>query len=57
VALFITVNLVFATFASVITVYVAPGAAGSGIPDLMAYFNNADIPDGYLNFNTFIVKV
>lgn len=57
VGLYLTENLAFATLASMSVLYFAPSAAGSGIPELMAYFNNAHIDLGYLSFNTFIAKV
>jgi H+/Cl- antiporter ClcA len=57
VALYLVQNMFFATLACMSVVYFAPEAAGSGIPDLMTYFNNAYIAPGYLNFNTFVAKV
>lgn len=57
VGLYLAENLIFASLACISVVYFAPSAAGSGIPELMTYFNNAYIEPGYLSFNTFVAKV
>lgn len=43
-------------FASVITAYMAPAAAGSGIPEVKAYLNGVDAP-GIFSLRTLVVKV
>ena len=57
VGLYLVENLIFASLACMSVIYFAPSAAGSGIPELMTYFNNAYINPGYLSFNTFVAKV
>ncbi|XP_043806511.1 putative chloride channel-like protein CLC-g isoform X2 [Manihot esculenta] len=49
-------NLVLTLFASIITAFVAPAAAGSGIPEVKAYLNGVDAP-GILSLRTFVVKI
>ncbi|XP_010541946.1 PREDICTED: putative chloride channel-like protein CLC-g [Tarenaya hassleriana] len=49
-------NLVLTLFASVITAFVSPAAAGSGIPEVKAYLNGVDAP-GIFSFRTLIVKI
>ncbi len=36
--------IVLAFFASYITIYIGPGAMGSGVPELMAYLNGVNYP-------------
>ena len=55
--IYILLNLGFALAACCTVIGLAPTAAGSGIPDLMAYLNNAAIADGFLSFPTFLAKV
>ena len=43
VALFIVWNLSLALVASLLVVYVAPGARGSGIPEVKAYLNGVNV--------------
>lgn len=43
-------------FAAVLTVYVAPAAAGSGIPEVKAYLNGVDAPNIF-SLKTLVVKV
>ena len=43
-------------FAAVITAFIAPAAAGSGIPEVMAYLNGVDAPDVF-SLKTLVVKV
>ena len=49
-------NFVLTLFASIITAFVAPAAAGSGIPEVKAYLNGVDAP-GIFAFKTLIVNV
>lgn len=42
--------------ASIVTVYIAPAAAGSGIPEVKAYLNGVDAPDIF-SVKTLLVKV
>jgi chloride channel 7 len=42
--------------ATVLTVFVAPAAAGSGIPEVKAYLNGVDAPNIF-SLKTLIVKV
>lgn len=56
VMLYVLMNLAFASLACLFVVTLAPTAAGSGVPDLMAYLNNADIAPGFLSFSTFVIK-
>ncbi|KAE8792744.1 Calcium-dependent protein kinase 17 [Hordeum vulgare] len=42
--------------ATVLTVYVAPAASGSGIPEMKAYLNGIDAPNIFC-FKTLVVKV
>ncbi|CAL9053990.1 unnamed protein product [Musa banksii] len=53
---FASTNFVLLMFASVITTYISPAAAGSGIPEVMAYLNGVDAPDIF-SLKTFFVKV
>ncbi|KAF2310584.1 hypothetical protein GH714_014952 [Hevea brasiliensis] len=48
-------NLVLTLFASIVTAFVAPAAAGSGIPEVKAYLNGVDAP-GILSLRTLVVK-
>jgi chloride channel 7 len=49
-------NLILTLFASIITAFIAPAAAGSGIPEVKAYLNGVDAP-GIFSLRTLIVKV
>ena len=49
-------NLTLTLFASIITAFIAPAAAGSGIPEVKAYLNGVDAP-GIFSLRTLIVKV
>lgn len=53
---FLVSNFVLAFLATIITVFVAPAASGSGIPEIKAYLNGVDAP-GVLSLPTLIVKV
>lgn len=49
-------NLMLTLSAALITVFVSPAAAGSGIPEVKAYLNGVDAP-GIFSLNTLFVKV
>ncbi|XP_078150425.1 putative chloride channel-like protein CLC-g [Carex rostrata] len=53
---FMASNFVLTMFAAGITVFFAPAAAGSGIPEVKAYLNGVDAP-GIFSFRTLVVKV
>ena len=53
---FFTSNLALTLFASVITAFIAPAAAGSGIPEVKAYLNGVDAP-GIYTLQTLFIKV
>jgi chloride channel 7 len=55
-AVFLASNFALTMFAAVLTVYVAPAAAGSGIPEVKAYLNGVDAPNIF-SLKTLIVKV
>eukprot|EP01018_Ginkgo_biloba_P013954 Gb_06773 [translate_table: standard] len=49
-------NLILVTLAAVLCAYIAPAAAGSGIPEVKAYLNGVDAPE-ILSPRTLIVKI
>ncbi|XVF34576.1 hypothetical protein REPUB_Repub18cG0070500 [Reevesia pubescens] len=49
-------NLGLTLFAAIITAFIAPAAAGSGIPEVKAYLNGVDAP-GIFSLRTLIVKI
>lgn len=53
---FFSSNFVLTLFASIITAFIAPAAAGSGIPEVKAYLNGVDAP-GIFTLKTLLVKV
>ena len=53
---FLTLSALFAAVASLLTVYVGPGAVASGTPELMAYLNGINYPK-FISVKTLIVKV
>ncbi|KAJ6796043.1 putative chloride channel-like protein CLC-g [Iris pallida] len=55
-AVFAGSNFVLTMFAAAVTAFFAPSAAGSGIPEVMAYLNGVDAPDA-LSLRTLLVKV
>jgi len=55
-ALFFFWNLALAVFSSVPVVYLAPGAKGSGIPEVKAYLNGVNIPQ-FMRLSTFVVMI
>lgn len=54
--MFLASNFALTMLATVLTVYVAPAAAGSGIPEVKAYLNGVDAPNIF-SLKTLIVKV
>lgn len=56
VALFFLWNLTLAMLSSVTVVYLAPGATGSGIPEVKAYLNGVNIPQ-FMRLSTLAVMV
>jgi chloride channel 7 len=46
----------FAAIGSAMTIYIGPGANGSGIADLMAYINGINYT-GFINWNTLWIKI
>ncbi|KAL6844057.1 hypothetical protein ACP4OV_025730 [Aristida adscensionis] len=55
-AVFLGSNFALTMLAAVLTVYVAPAAAGSGIPEVKAYLNGVDAPNIF-SLKTLIVKL
>lgn len=53
---FASSNFGLILFSSVITAFISPVAAGSGIPEVKAYLNGVDAP-GIFTLRTLIVKV
>lgn len=49
-------NFVLTMFAAAITAFIAPAAAGSGIPEVKAYLNGIDAPEIF-SFRTLVVKI
>ncbi|KAK4753926.1 hypothetical protein SAY87_002030 [Trapa incisa] len=49
-------NFVLTLFPAVITSYISPAAAGSGIPEVKAYLNGVDAP-GIFSLRTLVVKI
>ncbi|GAB2289171.1 hypothetical protein Dimus_023474 [Dionaea muscipula] len=49
-------NLALTLFASIITAFISPTAAGSGIPEVKAYLNGVDAPDIF-SPRTLVVKI
>ena len=54
--MFLVSNFLLTMFATALTVYVAPAAAGSGIPEVKAYLNGVDAPNIFC-LKTLLVKV
>jgi len=48
-------SLVFVLFSTLIVVFIAPAAAGSGIPEVIGFLNGVHIPKT-LNFKTLVIK-
>ncbi|XP_058112053.1 putative chloride channel-like protein CLC-g [Magnolia sinica] len=55
-AVFAVSNFILTLFSTVITAYIAPAAAGSGIPEVKAYLNGVDAPEIFAP-RTLIVKI
>lgn len=55
-AVWITLSIIFCSLAAFITVYYAPQAASTGIPETKAFLNGCDIK-GAFSLQTFVVKV
>ncbi|KAG8066458.1 hypothetical protein GUJ93_ZPchr0004g40047 [Zizania palustris] len=55
-AVFLVSNFGLTMFAAVLTVYVSPAAAGSGIPEVKAYLNGVDAPNIF-SLKTLLVKL
>jgi chloride channel 7 len=53
--LYMILGIAFAVTALVLTIYVAPGAQGSGIPEIMAYLNGINYP-GFISKRTLFIK-
>ncbi|GAB4828234.1 hypothetical protein Ancab_035146 [Ancistrocladus abbreviatus] len=49
-------NFVLTLFASIVTAFISPAAAGSGIPEVKAYLNGVDAPDIF-SMKTLVVKI
>ncbi|KAK8597884.1 hypothetical protein V6N13_095279 [Hibiscus sabdariffa] len=49
-------NLLLTLFAAILTAFISPAAAGSGIPEVKAYLNGVDAPDIF-SPRTLIVKI
>jgi chloride channel 7 len=54
--IFMGISILFGGVGSILTVFVGPGAVGSGIAELMGYFNGIDL-DGLIGVRTFLVKI
>jgi len=53
---FLALSVLFGGLAASMTVYIGPGAMGSGIAELMGYFNGLHIPQ-LIGIRTLIVKI
>lgn len=53
---YVSINLALVAISALLTVYVGPAAAGSGIVEVKAYLNGIDIPGIFL-FKTLVVKL
>lgn len=53
---FLVFSLLFGGVAALMTVFIAPGAASGGTPELMGYLNGVNIP-GLISLRTLVVKV
>ncbi|XP_078488881.1 H(+)/Cl(-) exchange transporter 7-like isoform X2 [Ciona intestinalis] len=54
--LWIAINVVLVTVASLLTVFLAPVAAGSGIPQIKCFLNGVKVPN-VVRFKTLVTKV
>lgn len=55
-SIFAASNLGLTLLASLITAFIAPEAAGSGIPEVKAYLNGVDAP-AIFSLRTLLIKV
>ena len=53
---FLSLSVIFGAIASLMTVYVGPGAMGSGTAELMAYLNGINYPK-FIGYRTLAVKI
>jgi chloride channel 7 len=53
---FIVLSLLFGGTAAIMTVFIAPGAASGGTPELMGYLNGINYPD-FIGVATLLVKI
>jgi chloride channel 7 len=53
---FLLTSVLFAGLAALLTIYIGPGAAGSGIAELMGYFNGIHVPK-LIGIRTLVVKI
>lgn len=53
---FVIISVIFGGLAALMTVYVGPGALGSGIAELMAYLNGIKYPN-FIGMRTLATKV
>lgn len=54
--IFLIISVIFAGTAAGMTIWIGPGAMGSGIAELMGYFNGIHLP-GLIGVRTLIVKI
>lgn len=54
--IYLGISVLFGGAASAMTVYYGPGAAGSGIAELMGYFNGIKVP-GFISVESLVTKV
>ena len=53
---FTALSLLFSSVSAILTVYVGPGAAESGVAEMMAYLNGINYPK-MVGFRTLVVKI
>jgi chloride channel 7 len=56
VLVFTVLSVLFGGLAALLTVYVGPGALGSGTPELMAYLNGINYPN-FISIRTLVTKI
>ena len=54
--IFLGISTLFGLIGTLLTVYVGPGAVGSGIAELMAYLNGVNYPN-FIGLETLFVKI
>ena len=52
----VSFSLICALIAVILTVYVGPGAMGSGVPEVMGLLNGVNYPNA-INISTLVVKI